>query len=412
MKNRRSIVRSAVVLGLAAILGTTALATERAVTFQDVVCFSPADFSAEGGLLLTAVPDGGMGQLYLGARALKAGDVLTSAQLSEMTFVPAGELEGDAVISCLKLGAEGGLSEAEMTLKIGSGKNEAPVAEDSQFTTYKNIPGEIVLSVSDPESDELTVTIVKEPKRGTLELGDGTTVIYTPNENKVGKDSFTYTVTDTAGNTSQEATVRIQIEKPSDKQTYGDLKDHPALLAATWLREEGIYAGKSVSGQLLFEPDEPVTRGEFIAMCVSLTGLQEDEELLTTGFADEAETPQWLSPYVSTALRCGYISGVPTEDGLKLLAGSDITQAQAAKMVSNLLALPQSDSESVMATEETTIPAWASGAAASLSEADLYTVTNATAPLTRGEAAQLLYGAWQEAERNAEESSLLAWAKE
>ena len=253
--------------------------------------------------------------------------------------------------------------------------------------------------------------MVKEPKRGSLTLGDGATVTYTPQENKVGKDSFTYTVTDAAGNTSEEATVRIKIEKPSDKQTYGDLQGHPAQLAATWLREEGIYTGRSVSGQLLFEPDEPVTRGEFIAMCVSLTGLQEEDGYLMTGFADDSETPQWLSPYVSTALRCGYISGVPTDQGLRLLAGCEITQAEAAKMISNLLALPQSDLETVMG-QESVMPAWASGAAAALSQADLYTVTSPSASLTRGEAAQLLYGAFLEAEKNAEESSLLAWAKE
>lgn len=411
MKNRRSIVKALLVLCLSAILGTGVLAAEREVTYGDVVCFSPADFSAEDGLLLTAVPEDALGRLQLGARTLKAGDVLTSDQLSEMTFVPSGELEGDAVISCLGRSPEGNLSQSEMTLKIGSGKNEPPVAEDSEFTTYKNIPGEIVLTANDPEGDELTVTVVKEPKRGSLTLGDGATVTYTPQENKVGKDSFTYTVTDAAGNTSEEATVRIKIEKPSDKQTYGDLQGHPAQLAATWLREEGIYTGRSVSGQLLFEPDEPVTRGEFIAMCVSLTGLQEEDGYLMTGFADDSETPQWLSPYVSTALRCGYISGVPTDQGLRLLAGCEITQAEAAKMISNLLALPQSDLETVMG-QESVMPAWASGAAAALSQADLYTVTSPSASLTRGEAAQLLYGAFLEAEKNAEESSLLAWAKE
>lgn len=412
MNNRRSIVRVAVTLSLAAILGSGVLAADREVTFQDVACFSPGDFSAENGLMLTAVPEADMGTLHLGSRSLKAGDVLTAEQLSQMTFVPAGVLEGDAVISCLKRDADGSLGAAEMTLKIGSGKNEAPVAEDSQFTTYKNIPGEIVLTVSDPENDELTVTIVKEPKRGTLAMGDGATVIYTPNENKVGKDSFTYTVTDAAGNTSPEATVRIKIEKPSDKQTYGDLKDHPALLAATWLREENIFSGKSVSGQLLFEPDEPVSRGEFIAMCVGLTGQEEDGGILATGFADESETPQWLSPYVSTALRCGYISGVPTEQGLMLQSGASITQAEAAKLVANLLALPQTDLEPVMGTEDHVIPAWASGAVAALSQADLYTVTEPGAPLTRGEAAMLLHSAFLEAERNSEDSSLLAWAKE
>ena len=95
-----------------------------------------------------------------------------------------------------------------MTLKIGSGKNEAPTAQDSDFETYKNIAAPVPLSIQDPENDELTVTIVSQPKRGTVEVSDDGTVTYTPTENKVGKDSFTYTVTDTAGNVSEEATVR------------------------------------------------------------------------------------------------------------------------------------------------------------------------------------------------------------
>lgn len=417
MKKTRSILRCVTVCSLAALLISPALAAEQEITWNDVFCFSPADFSAEysteaGGILLTGVPDPAMGQLMLGNRRLAAGDALTAQQVNGMTFVPTGSLEGDAVISCIGHGADGRLTESEMTLKIGSDKNEAPVAEDSEFTTYKNIPGTVSLSVSDPEGDPLTVTIVKGPKRGDIAVAKDGTVTYTPEKNKVGKDAFTYTVTDSAGNTSEEATVRIIIEKPSDKQTYGDLQDHPALLAATWLREKGIYSGETVSGQLLFQPDKPLSRGEFIAMCVGLTGLNEDAEPLRTGFADEASTPQWLSPYVSTALRCGYISGIPTEQGLVFMADDSITQAQAAKIVSSLLALPETNSETVMAEDAPAIPAWASGAARALSEAELYTVSDANAPLTRGDAAMLLYDVWQAAEKNAGESSLLAWAKE
>lgn len=416
MKKRLSILRCLTTLSLAALLITPALAAEREITWNDVFCFSSTDFTAgenasTDGILLTDVPDTAMGQLYLGSREVLAGDVLTAEQLGSMTFVPAGTTVGDAVISCLRITPEGQLEPSEMTLKIGSGKNEPPVAEDSEFTTYKNIPGTVPLNVSDPENDSLTVTIVKAPKRGNVVLGEDGTVTYTPTENKVGKDSFTYTVTDTAGNTSQEATVRIVIEKPSDKQTYGDLDGHPAQLAATWLREEGIYSGETVSGQLLFQPEQTVTRGEFIAMCVGLTGLSEDAETLATGFVDDAQTPDWLKSYVSTALRCGYITGVPTDQGLALLSNAEITQAEAAKMVSSLLALPQSGTETVMAAENA-IPAWASGAVAALREADLYTVTQADAPLTRGEAAILLHSAWETANRDDGENSLLAWARE
>lgn len=394
---------------LAALLISPVMATEQKVTWDEVFCFSQTDFSCEeaGGVLLTDVPSGDLGELYLGSRRILAGDVLTADQLAELTFVPSGHNEGDAVISCLQLTDADGLLEAEMTLKVGSGKNEAPVAEDSEFKTYKNIPGQVPLNVSDPENDPLTVTIIKEPKRGSLTVSEDGTVTYTPAENKVGHDSFVYTVTDPAGNTSGEATVRIQIEKPSDKQTYGDMEGHPAQLAAVWLREEGIYSGQTVTGQLLFQPEDTVTRGEFIAMCVAMTGMEQDAECLSTGFVDEADMPLWLSPYVSTALRCGYITGVPTDQGLALNADYPITQAEAAKIVSSLLALPETSEVALM--EDGTAD-WASGAIAAMAEADLYRVSDAEAPLTRGEAAMLLHDAWQAADPD--ENTLLSWAKE
>ena len=139
-----------------------------------------------------------------------------------------------------------------------------------------------------------TVTIVSEPKRGTVDVAEDGTVTYTPNENKVGKDSFTYTVTDPAGNVSEEATVRIRILKPSDKETYQDMDGDPAELAAMWMKETGLYRGNSVAGELLFSPDETVTRGEFTAMCVALT--QAQPELLETGFIDGDDMPLWLHP--------------------------------------------------------------------------------------------------------------------
>lgn len=413
MKKSLSIGRGILALCLTALLVTPVLAAEQELSWNDVYCFSQADFQTDSqsllGVFITDVPDAALGQLRLGSRQVCSGDALTDRQLSELTFVPSGGAAGDAVISCLGI-TDTGTRESRMTLKIGSGKNQPPVAEDSEFTTYKNVPGQVPLTISDPEGDALTVTIVKAPKRGDISIAEDGTVTYSPAENKVGKDSFVYTVTDSAGNTSAEATVRIQIEKPSDKQTYADMQEDPALLAATWLREEGIYSGKTVSGQLLFAPEEHVTRGEFIAMCAGMMGLEEDAEVLSTGFADEDQTPDYLGRYVSAALRCGYLTGIPTEEGLALDAGSEITQAQAVKMVGNMLSLPSSDAETVMAMEDS-VPAWAAGSAAAMDEAGLYTVTDPNAGLTRREAALLLYHANQYAAAGAEESSLLSWAK-
>ncbi len=391
---------------------TPVMAGEAELHQQDVYCFSPAELSSEGasGVIITEVPFSVLGTVQLGDRVLRAGDVLTAESLNKLTFIPGENAEGEATISCLSITEEGLGENAEMTLKISSGKNEAPVAEDSRFETYKNISGQVPLNTKDTENEPLTVNIVKEPKRGTVTLNADGSVTYTPNENKVGKDSFVYTVTDPAGNTSQEATVRIDILKPSHKETYADMEGDTAHLAAAWLREKEIYSGETVSGHLLFQPDEPVTRGDFIAMCVSLT-TDELTDPTSAGFADDAQTAGWLSPYVTEAVKCGYITGIPTEDGLMLMAQQNITRGEAAVIISSMMALPKKESQTVMAEAEA-IPAWAASAVSATLEAGVFDATDYDSVLSRRDAAILLYDAWHSANENAEENTLLSWAKE
>lgn len=91
---------------------------------------------------------------------------------------------------------------------FSSGTNTAPVCEDGTLETYKNIANTGTLSATDQEDQELTYQLVKEPKRGTVELHTDGSFTYTPDKNKVGKDSFVFTATDPAGNVSNEACVK------------------------------------------------------------------------------------------------------------------------------------------------------------------------------------------------------------
>ena len=392
------------------LLALPVCAEDAQVVWGEVYCFSTEDLTVEEnslGIVVTGVPEDAMGSVFLGTRKIVAGDVLTREQAQQLTFVPVTGAEGDADITCMSITPDGLGSEAQMTLSIGSGKNKAPTAQDSEFETYKNIAAPVPLSVQDPENEPLTVTIVSEPKRGTVDVAEDGTVTYTPTENKVGKDSFTYTVTDPAGNVSEEATVRIRILKPSDKETYQDMDGDPAELAAMWMKETGLYRGNSVAGELLFSPDETVTRGEFTAMCVALT--QAQPELLETGFIDGDDMPLWLQPYVGAALKCGYLSGIPTENGLAMEASDPIRQGEAAVMLAKVLNLPESEDQTVLALEDS-LPAWAASAVASVQDAGLTDLSDTAAPLTRRDAAMLLYSAWNVAKN--QESSLLSWAEE
>ncbi len=314
------------------------------------------------GICITAVPTGGT--LLLGNRVLRSGDVLTAAQLEALTFSPA-EADTTAVLRYLPIGSEGLAPEAELVL---ARRDQEPQAKDLQAETYKNLPLEGLLPVQDPEGQPMTYTLTRAPRRGEVILREDGSFLYTPKKNKVGTDSFTFTAADTAGNVSREATVTIDILKPTDELRYSDTAaDH--RFQAEWLRQTGIFAGETINGQFCFSPEEPVTRGQFLAMLMEVLDMPTDRSATETGFLDAS--PDWLKPYLAAAMRSGIITGYSAKGGVEFKPQQAVTQAEAAAMISRAVdfAIP------TMATEEPAALSLPTGAE----------------PMTRAEAAKQLY---------------------
>ena len=284
------------------------------------------------GICVTAVPESGT--VHLGDRVIRSGDVLTAQQAQALTYShPESEEDIEAVMGYLPIDADGVGARAELVFSIRGKRNEAPTAEDVKLETYKNLPNEGLLSVSDPEGDTLTFTLVRPPKRGDVILREDGSFLYTPKKNKVGTDSFTYTATDPAGNVSKEATVTVDILRPTDERQYTDTAASDCRFEAEWLRNTGIFSGETVNGQFCFSPDETVTRGQFLAMLMQVLDMPVDRSVTETGFLDES--PQWLKPYLAAALRSGIITGYPTEGGAEFRASQTISADEAARMVQN-----------------------------------------------------------------------------
>ena len=116
-------------------------------------------------------------------------------------------------------------ADVKVDLYLLTAENAAPIAQDLELSTYKNVAATGQFSAVDPEGDLLTFRLVDKPARGAVTLPEdgSTTFTYTPYENKTGKDSFTYVAVDAVGNTSEPATVKVKIEKA---QHQGDLRRH------------------------------------------------------------------------------------------------------------------------------------------------------------------------------------------
>ncbi len=355
-------------------------------------CFTEADFTEDvpqplEGIFVTAVPEEGLASVKLGSRTIRPGDILPAASLEQLRLQPVCSENSDAVLCYQPIYGTALGDPAQLTIRIRSGKNEAPTAADAEFETYKNIANDGKLTGSDPENAPLTFQMEQAPKRGTVELKEDGSFVYTPNKNKVGEDSFTFTVTDDAGNTSQPATVKINILKPTEAMSFADLKDSNDCFEAMWLAEQGLGNGRQVGEMLCFLPDETLSRGEFLVMVMELGGIAADDTQQAVSCFTDCEG-SWLEGYLSAAMRCGIISGESSEQGLVFRSDDPVSAQEAAVMVQNLLKLPVP-----AAAYDCTCESWACEAVLALSDAGLSLPASDSTPLTRMEAAKLLYEA-------------------
>ena len=340
-------------------------------------CFTAADFGREEltGICITGLPDSEAGTVLLGNRVLRTGDILTADQVQTMTFLPLQTREDRvAEVSYLPIYENRVEPAAVMTVSIRGREDKAPVAKDSTLETYKNLSNDGTLQASDPEEKPLTYTLVRQPRRGTVELREDGSFTYTPKKNKVGVDSFTFTAADPGGNVSREATVTVQILKPTDSKQYRDTAGQDCHFSAEWLRNTGLFAGEQVGGETCFYPEKAVTRGEFLTMLVNLLEIP----------VEEADAPDWVQPYLDAAIRSGLVSGWQKES---FNMDEAISGAEMAVALQNALDLPAGHEEN--AYEEET-PVWAATSLAVMAENGLQ--LEADAPVTRGQTAQILYG--------------------
>jgi hypothetical protein len=375
-------------------LGSMVLAAE--VDCDATYCFTSTDFSQDDtlmGVCITELPNAAAGTVMLGSRVIRSGDILTAEQLAQMTFSPLRtENDRDAVVTYLPIYESRVEPSTTMTISIRGKEDNAPVAEDFALETYKNLPNQSQLKVRDPEGEKLTYTLVRQPKRGEVTLNEDGSFTYTPKKNKVGVDSFTYTATDPAGNVSREATVTIQILKPTDSKQYTDTLGNPCRFAAEWMRNTGLFVGEKIGGEECFYPEKTVTRGEFLAMVVDALDIPTNEVSFSSIPAD---APQWLKPYLAAAMRSGLTAGLPENKAGTFDADDPISGAEAAVMLQNALDLAVSQQslenmvEASSQDQQETIPAWAATSLTAM--ADNGVSMNANLALTRGEVALIMY---------------------
>lgn len=386
------------------------------------IVFDPADFVVKpdektvlAGITVDQLPDAGAGVLNIGGQPLEPGACIDATALSGLRFQCAQHpsVTTATMLFTPAFSDRQGERQTTVTLYLLTQENNPPVARNMELTTYKNVAITGYFDAVDGEGDCLTFQLTSTPARGAVTLAeDGSSqFVYTPYENKTGRDSFTYVAIDPAGNTSPEAKVSLRIDKPDTKVTYSDLAGHPVQKAAIRLAEEGVYVGRYVNGRYFFDPDQPVTRAQFLTMAMSVAGLEDLEGITLTGFSDDDAIPTWAKGAVSAALKAGVVQGSRDESGAPVFrAGSSISRAEAAVMLDNLL-----DITDVPVTVFSAGSGhWAAQSAANLSASGIIRAEDAgsvplSGTLTMADAAEMLDGALDMMETR-DSGSWLPWA--
>jgi YD repeat-containing protein len=91
-----------------------------------------------------------------------------------------------------------------------SGAGAAPTANAVSATAYQDLATTLDPRINDPSCLGLTLTAVGSPSHGTATLGgSGTYITYTPAAGYTGTDSFSYTITSSAGSASNTVTITV-----------------------------------------------------------------------------------------------------------------------------------------------------------------------------------------------------------
>ena len=369
------------------------------------IVFQPEDFVVKTGGVLTgirvdALPDPGTGILCIGAQPVEEGAFVDATALGGLRFQSSSDPTATTASLLFTPSFSSGQEapQATATIYLLDKENNPPVARNMELSTYKNVAITGYFDAVDGEGDALIFQLTSTPARGSVTLAeDGSSqFVYTPYENKTGSDSFTYVAIDPAGNSSPEAKVSLRIDKPDTKVSYSDLEGHPVQKSAIRLAEEGVYVGRYVNGRYFFDPDQAVSRAQFLTMAMSVAGLADLEGITITGFSDDDAIPTWAKGAVSAALKAGVVQGTRNASGAPIFGASDaITRGEATVMLDNLLDITDVP-VAVFSTGDASH--WAAQSAANLSASGIIRAEAAGAvqlsdSLTMADAAEMLDGA-------------------
>lgn len=268
-------------------------------------------------------------------------------------------------------------------------------------------PPQIVIEVTD--GTQLTATVSDDVDRtiaagavmiqydGAMISGEwnakANTFKATLPELTLGSHRVTVTAVDISGNVG-----RASYDIPNEAVVeFADMVDHWAQPYAGYLYEQGITYGVSDGEKVYFQPNSNITRAEFFTLVARWMGLDltayEDVEL---PFADLADIPEWAIAPVKAMYQRGVIQGSLDGGVLYLHPMAGVSRCEVMTILGRTQMKGYPEAELSEFTDSGEVPAWAESYVRSLVGQGIVNgygdgTLKVTAPMTRGEAAKVLW---------------------
>ena len=343
---------------------------------------------------VTALPEKTAGYLMLDNLYVVENQVIYREDFDSLRLVSKNE----TVNASFKFKPNAQEYEIECALLSLDEKNLAPTSGGGivvSASTIKNIACSGTLLGFDPEGDELVFEITKQPKKGLLTLTNEKTgdYLYTPYQNKRGRDTFSYRVRDKYGNYSEECKVEIKIERKKSSYVFNDVEKSD-LLAVISVCESGIMEPTvNADKTLSFSPDKEITREEFIYLVMRTLVSDEAPSLEKTRFADDSEITPKYKGYLESAFSLGFVEGTRESDGVHIRPKDSITLAEGAVIINNVINR-KTDTCLTVFDDYDEIPTWARDDIEALCASGIIKKDEGkispNAPLTRAQVAQII----------------------
>lgn len=373
----------------------------RTALLGEKIVFSDTDVKSALALLnfdtitLKSLPREEDGQLLFAGKTVKEGQKIKRRNIPSLVFIPSSKEVREASFTFTVDGYASDL-DIKCIMKFIDKVNYAPTTSDKgdgTVLTWQDISHHGRLFGADPEGDEIEFMVVEYPRYGYLSLEDNGEYIYTPTAGYVGRDGFSYVCRDEYGNYSALQDVRITVDEKMCEISYTDMLDRREHGAAVAMTAMGIMNGRTIGDGVYFEPDEAVTRAEFIALAMKSLGIKQDTTVGATFFDDDDAIPAALRGYIATAQRIGLAKGDFVDGKLLFKPNEPITKYDAAVIMAALKGGSGDNEESVFA-EYYDIPVYARGSVLAMYSLGVFDYNDEgveTDTVTRADAASYLF---------------------